>query len=96
MSYQPKPISTEGLNLPAGLLPLTERTAENSHDLWATQRLAEGWRFGPRRDDVQKLHPCLLPYADLPESEKEYDRIAAIGALKAILKLGYRIVPPQT
>ena len=96
MSYQPKPISTEGVDLPLALLPLTERLAENSHDLWAAQRLAQGWRFGPQRNDSQKLHPCLVPYADLPESEKEYDRIVALGTLKAILKLGYRIVPPQT
>ena len=95
MSYQPKPISTEGVNLPAGLLPLTERLAENAHDLWAAQRIAQGWRFGPHRDDVQKLHPCLVPYADLPDSEREYDRITALGTLKAILKLGYLIVPPK-
>lgn len=96
MSYQPCPIRTAGVELPAELLPLTERLAANAHDLWAAQRLAQGWRFGSQRDDTQKLHPCLVPYADLPESEKEYDRIAALGTLKAILKLGYRIVPLQS
>jgi ryanodine receptor 2 len=95
VSYQPKPISTEGVNLPAALLPLTERLAENAHDLWAAQRIAQGWRFGPQRDDAQKLHPCLVPYPDLPDSEKEYDRVAALGSLRAILKLGYRILPPE-
>jgi hypothetical protein len=95
MIYQPKPISTEGMELPRELLPLTERLAENAHDLWAAQRLAQGWHYGLKRDDTQKLHPCLVPYAELPDSEKEYDRIAALGTLKAILKLGYRIVPPQ-
>ncbi len=95
MSYQPKPIDTEGVALPPELLPLTERLAENSHDLWARQRLGQGWSFGPQRDDAKKLHPCLVPYDQLPESEKEYDRIAALGTLKAILKLGYRILPPQ-
>ncbi len=94
MDYQPQPISTEGVDLPASLTPLTERLAENAHDLWAAQRLAQGWRFGPARDDAKKLHPCLVPYGDLPEPEKEYDRLAALGTLKAILKLGYRIVPP--
>jgi hypothetical protein len=95
MSYQPHPISTEGVNLPPELLPLTERLAENSHDLWAQQRLSQGWTYGPQREDAKKLHPCLVPYNQLPESEKEYDRIAALGTLKAILKLGYRIVPLQ-
>ena len=96
MPYHPRPIPTDHVVLPAELAPLTEQLAENAHDLWATQRLAQGWSHGPQRDDAQKRHPCLVPYADLPDSEKEYDRLAALGTLKAILALGYRIDPPQT
>jgi ryanodine receptor 2 len=95
VNYQPRPIATEGVDLPTELLPLTERLAENAHDLWAAQRLSQGWRYGPQRDDANKLHPCLVPYEQLPDSEKEYDRIAALGTLNAILKLGYRILPMQ-
>jgi ryanodine receptor 2 len=95
MSYEPQPISTEDVELPEDLLPLTERLAENAHDLWAAQRMGQGWHHGRQRDDAQKLHPCLVPYDQLPEIEKEYDRITALGTLKAILKLGYRIVPPE-
>ncbi len=95
MEYVPRPIQAEDVALPPELAPLTERLAENAHDLWAAQRLAQGWTCGPQRDDIAKRHPCLVPYGQLPESEKEYDRIAALGTLKAILKLGYRIVPPQ-
>jgi len=96
MSYKPKPIETAGVELSPELVLLTERLAENSHDLWASQRLGQGWSYGPQRDDAKKLHPCLVPYDQLPESEKEYDRIAALGTLKAILKLGYRLLTPQT
>ncbi len=95
MDYEPKPLSVAGVTLSADLLALTERLAENTHDLWAAQRLKDGWTYGPQRDDAKKQHPCLVPYADLPESEKEYDREAALGTLKAILKLGYRIDRPQ-
>ncbi len=91
MSYQPKPIDTSRVNLPADLNELTERLAENAHDHWAKQRMAEGWRFGPHRDDVAKKHPDLVPYRELPDSEKEYDRRAAMETLKAIIALGYRI-----
>ena len=70
---------------------LTERLAENAHELWAKQRMAAGWTVGPHRDDAAKKHPCLVPYAHLPESEKEYDRAVAIGTLKAILALGYTV-----
>jgi hypothetical protein len=91
MSYPPRPINTDATELSPDLLALTERLAEHAHDLWAQQRLADGWTHGPRRDDAARQHPCLVPYADLPESEKQYDRQAALGTLKAILALGYSI-----
>jgi len=93
MSYQPKPIDTSQIRLSPELLQLTERLAENAHELWAQQRIKEGWTWGPTRDDAAKKHPCLVPYAQLPESEKEYDRIASVGVLKAISALGYTIQP---
>ena len=91
MSYRPAPIETSGNSLPPALAALTERLAENAHDLWAAQRLADGWTFGAQRDDAAKKHPCLIPYAELPESEKTYDRQTAMGTVKAMLALGYRI-----
>ncbi len=91
MNYIPKPIDTTGVKLTPELTALTERLAENAHDLWAAQRFAEGWTYGPKRDDAAKKHPCLVLYSKLPESEKEYDRSAAMGTLKAILGLGFRI-----
>ena len=96
MNYQPRPIPTEGVQLPTELVALGERLAENAHDMWAVQRINDGWNYGTKRDDQAKQHPCLVPYEELPEGEKEYDRLAALGTLKAILKLGYRIVPPES
>jgi hypothetical protein len=43
------------------------------------------------RDDANKKHPCLVPYADLPESEKEYDRKTSAETIKAVMALGYVI-----
>ena len=94
MVYEPRPIATNEIELPAELVELTERLAENAHDIWAQRRMAEGWTLGPKRDDAAKLHPDLVPYAELPESEKEYDRSTAMETLKAIIALGYRIEPP--
>jgi len=91
MSYLPKPIDTSGVGLSADVLDLTERLAENTHDVWARLRFAQGWEYGPRRDDARKKHPCLVPYDQLPESEKEYDRNTAMESIKAILALGFRI-----
>lgn len=89
--YRPEPIDTHAVELPKALMDLTERLAESTHDHWALQRMKDGWRWGEKRDDDAKLHPCLVPYDELPESEKEYDRRTAMETVKAIIALGYRI-----
>ena len=94
--YIPTPISTEGVTLPPELDTLVEMLAENNHDHWARQRIEDGWTYGPHRDDALKTHPDLVPYGDLPEGEKEYDRTSVVETLKVILSLGYRIVPSHT
>ena len=95
-TYTPTPISTEEVTLPPELSALVEQLAENNHDHWTRQRIEAGWVYGPQRDDVRKTHPDLVPYEDLPEDEKEYDRTSVVETLKAILKLGYQIVPSYT
>jgi hypothetical protein len=77
--------------LSSNLKELIEVLAENNHDHWALKRIEEGWRYGPKRNDSHKEHPDLVPYAELSESEKEYDRKTVIEALKAILAKGYNI-----
>lgn len=89
--YIPKPIDTKNINLSEDLLKLAETIAENVHDNWAVGRLSEGWSYGPARDDEKKTTPCLVPYSELPESEKEYDRTTAMETLKAIIAFGYKI-----
>jgi len=91
MNYQPKPIDTSNIELSGDLHELTEQLAENTHDNWAIQRLEDGWTYGLKRDDEKKQHPCLVPYAELPEAEKEYDRRTALETLKAIIVWGYAI-----
>ena len=95
MTYKPKPIDTSGVKLPRSLRKLTEELAENNHDLWSKKRMAEGWTYGPERNDRKKTNPDLIPYCDLLESEKNYDRITAIEGLKAIVALGYKIEAPS-
>lgn len=89
--YQPKPIDTSAIELSPDLLKLTEQIAENVHEVWSAGRVADGWTYGEKRDDKLKQTPCLVPYSELPESEKEYDRNTALSTLKLVLALGYRI-----
>lgn len=94
--YRPRPIDTSRIQLPTAVAPLVERLAENAHDQWAARRIKEGWTLGSKRDDAHKTTPNLVTYADLPESEKEYDRDAARETLKAVLALGFRIESGST
>ena len=89
--YIPKPIDTQGVTMPPELEALTETLAENTHEVWSAGRIAQGWNYGPVRDDAKKQHPCLVKYSQLDEAEKEYDRNTAMQTIKLILKLGYTI-----
>ena len=91
MTYRPDPIDTRDIELPGELLQLVELLARNAHEVWALERLNQGWVFGSRRCDVRKHHPDLIPYEELPESEKEYDRKMAQEVLKTITLLGFKI-----
>jgi len=89
--YIPQPINTYDVELSDELIYLTEAMAKNVHDVWATGRIAEGWRYGKEQNDELKLHPGLVPYEELAESEKDFDRATAISTLKLILRLGFEI-----
>lgn len=91
--YQPQPVDTSDVILPEELLRLTEQIAENVHEVWALSRIREGWTYGENRDNAAKTTPCLVPYDQLPEEEKAYDRATALETLRLITKLGYRITP---
>lgn len=89
--YNPQPINVENIDLDANLEELTEAIAENAHDIWARARMDEGWTYGPVRNDDLKQHPDLIPYSQLPDSEKEYDRIMAMNTLRLVRRLGFDI-----
>ena len=92
MKYEPKPIDTSKVKLSLELQDLEEVLARNTHELWARKRMDEGLVYGPVRDG--KHHPSLVPYDDLPDTEKEYDRQTAMETLKVIIAMGYRIEKP--
>ena len=90
-AYVPQPMDTSDVQLPQELNELVEKMARNVHEIWAQSRISQGWTWGPERSDALKHHPCLVPYEDLPEVEKAYDRDTALGTLKLICKLGFKI-----
>ncbi len=90
-SYIPQPIDTSNVEVAKELLDIADTLARNVHENWAQERIRQGWQYGPERNDAQKLHPCLVPYDDLPDSEKKYDYNTAMETMKVILGMGYEI-----
>ena len=89
--YIPQPIDTGDVKLPVELEELVEEMSRNVHEVWAETRISQGWSYGEKRDDELKTHPCIVPYEQLPESEKDYERNTSVGTLKLIMKLGFSI-----
>ena len=60
----------------AGVQAVIEKpstTPEESHENWAKGKLAAGWKYGPKKDERSKQHPCLVPYDKLPEHHRQKD-----------------------
>jgi hypothetical protein len=89
MNYAPAPIDTANVDLSEDLYELSRLLAKNNHEVWARQRIDDGWQYGPVRDDKRKEHPSLVPYEELSESERKYDVIMAEELLKAVMVLGF-------
>lgn len=94
-NYVPQPIDTKDVVLPKELNSLVEQMAKNVHEIWAETRISQGWTYGIERNDAEKKHPCLVPYEELPEEEKVYDRNTSVETLKFILKAEFDIIPKQ-
>lgn len=90
--WVPAPIDTSRIKLSSEFLDIIEILARNAHDNWARRRMAEGWRYGPNRDDNKFTHPDIVPYEALPVAEQEYDRELATMTIKVLISLGYRVV----
>ena len=95
-NYVPQPMDTSDISLPEDLNVLIEQMAKNVHEVRAKNRLEQGWTYGEERNDANKKHPCLVPYEELSEAEKEYDRNTSIQTLKLIMKLGFHIEKAKT
>ena len=91
-TYTPKPIDLSDVELTEDLNDLREAIAENAHEIWAVERLAQGWSYGPERNDAKKENPCMVPYSQLPEKEKDFDRSMAMDTIKLLKKLGYDLI----
>lgn len=90
--YRPSPIDLSDVVLKDDISELREAIAENAHELWAKQQMAEGWSYGETYDDKKRLTPDMVPFAELSESKRRHNRDMAMHIIKLMHKLGYDIL----
>ncbi|XP_066971322.1 ryanodine receptor isoform X24 [Macrobrachium rosenbergii] len=98
VAFVPKPVDTSSIQLPGYIEQVRDKLAENIHEMWAMNKIEQGWTYSERRDDLRLHHPCLTSFEKLPPNEKRYDATLALQTLKTVLALGYHITldkPPS-
>ncbi len=93
MSYEPELSLFLRQELPKELQSVLELAAARVHDVWAAGKAADGWSWGERLDEEKKHHPCLVPYEELTEHDREYDRRTASAAIWCLLEMGVLNLP---
>lgn len=64
---------------------LAGNTPEQSHECWLVEKLRTGWVYGPTKDPKNKMHPCMVPYAELPQEQRAKDAIF-VAVVRAVAK----------
>ncbi|XP_062863941.1 ryanodine receptor 2 [Trichomycterus rosablanca] len=85
--FTPTPLGTSQVVLPPQLELIRERLAENLHEIWLSDKMEQGWTYGPVRDDLKHVHPGLVEFSKLPDEEKDKNLKAAEHTIRTILAL---------
>lgn len=91
MQYKPNPIDTSDVVLPSAVDEIAELLSRNVHEVWASQKIQNGFSYGATDDMDQKTHHNLVPYDQLSEADRQYDRNTALETIKALITLGFAI-----
>uniref|UniRef100_A0A3Q2WQF0 Ryanodine receptor 3 n=1 Tax=Haplochromis burtoni TaxID=8153 RepID=A0A3Q2WQF0_HAPBU len=93
--YKPAPLELSDVRLNAGQEVLVDKLAENAHNVWAKDRIKQGWTYGIQQDLKSRRNPRLVPYALLDERTKKSNRDSLREAIRTMVGYGYEIDPPD-
>ncbi|XP_067335768.1 ryanodine receptor 3-like isoform X18 [Channa argus] len=91
--YKPSPLDLSDIKLTPGQELLVDKLAENAHNVWAKDRIKQGWTYGIQQDLKSKRNPRLVPYALLDERTKKSNRDSLREAIRTLIGYGYNIEP---
>ncbi|KYO28312.1 ryanodine receptor 3 isoform C [Alligator mississippiensis] len=93
--YKPAPLDLSEVKLLPSQEVLVDKLAENAHNVWAKDRIKQGWTYGIQQDLKNKRNPRLVPYALLDERTKKSNRDSLREAIRTFAGYGYNIEPPD-
>ncbi|KAL7861798.1 hypothetical protein SRHO_G00132390 [Serrasalmus rhombeus] len=93
--YKPTPLDLSDVKLTPSQELLVDKLAENAHNVWAKDRIKQGWTYGIQQDLKSKRNPRLVPYALLDERTKKSNRDSLREAIRTLIGYGYNIEPPD-
>ncbi|KAM3601866.1 uncharacterized protein V6R79_020261 [Siganus canaliculatus] len=93
--YKPMPLDLNHVKLTPNQNTLVERLAENGHNVWARDRVRQGWTYSIVQDIMNKRNPRLVPYNLLDEKTKKTNRDTVCAAVRTLIGYGYNIEPPD-
>ncbi|XP_042244104.1 ryanodine receptor 3-like isoform X8 [Thunnus thynnus] len=91
--YKPTPLDLSDIKLTPSQELLVDKLAENAHNVWAKDRIKQGWTYGIQQDLKSKRNPRLVPYALLDERTKKSNRDSLREAIRTLIGYGYNIEP---
>ncbi|KAM9788018.1 ryanodine receptor 3-like isoform 5-T5 [Syngnathus typhle] len=91
--YKPSPLDLSDMKLTPGQELLVDKLAENAHNVWAKDRIKQGWTYGIQQDLKSKRNPRLVPYALLDERTKKSNRDSLREAIRTLIGYGYNVEP---
>ncbi|XP_023320280.1 ryanodine receptor isoform X3 [Eurytemora carolleeae] len=92
--YKPAPLDLSAIELTTKMEELVDLLAENTHNLWAKERISQSWTYGLNEDSERKRSPHLLPYIYVDEAIKIANRNTASETVRTLLVYGYILDPP--
>lgn len=92
--YKPAPLDLSAVVLTPKLEELVDQLAENTHNLWAKERIQQGWTYGLNEDAENLRSPHLVPYSKVDEAIKKANRDTASETVRTLLVYGYNLDPP--
>uniref|UniRef100_A0A8C3ASD1 Ryanodine receptor 2 n=1 Tax=Cyclopterus lumpus TaxID=8103 RepID=A0A8C3ASD1_CYCLU len=93
--YKPAPLDLSHIKLTSTQEAMVDKLAENAHNVWARDRIRQGWTYGIQQDVKSRRNPRLVPYILLDERTKKSNKDSLREAVRTLLGYGYNLEAPD-